>query len=101
MDHPTLVELANKYNKTVAQILGRWCVQKGFVYMPKSVKPERMVENAQVLDFEVSENDMATLDKLTTKENLETFQGLYRKCVNRDTTKDGTMDGVKMDITID
>jgi hypothetical protein len=41
------------------------------------------------------------LDALTTPEALTTFEELYRKCVNRDTTKDGTMEGVKMDITID
>jgi len=38
---------------------------------------------------------------LTTPAALETFRDLYRKCVNRDTTKAGTMEGVKMDITID
>jgi hypothetical protein len=41
------------------------------------------------------------LDGLTTPEVIETFLGLYRKCVNRDTSKDGTLDGVKMDITSD
>ncbi|CAB9499099.1 keto reductase family 1 member [Seminavis robusta] len=101
MDHPTLVEIANKYQKSVAQILGRWCVQKGFVYVPKSVKTERMIENGQVFDFELAPDDMNTLDGLTTDDNLQAFLGLYRKCVNRDTSKDGTMDGVKMDITMD
>ena len=102
MDHPVLVELASKRgNKTPAQILGRWCVQKGYVYVPKSVKKARMVENAQVFDFELTDEEMSKLDALTTPEAIETFQGLYRKCVNRDTTKDGSMDGVKMDITSD
>ena len=100
MTDQTLVHLASVYNKTPAQILGRWCVQHGFVYTPKSVQPQRMLENAAVFDFEISGADMAKLDALTTPEALETFQGLYRKCVNRDTTKEGTMDGVKMNITI-
>lgn len=101
-DDPVLKKIASQHeNKTTAQILGRWCVQKGFIYVPKSVKKHRMEENAQVFDFELSEEEMAELDSLTTAENLETFKGLYRKCVNRDTAKDGTMDGVKMDITID
>jgi len=69
--------------------------------MPKSVKRERMVENAQVFDFTLSEADMTRLDGLTTPENIETFVGLYRKCVNRDTSKDGSLEGVKMDITRD
>jgi diketogulonate reductase-like aldo/keto reductase len=101
MDHPTLVEMGKKHGKSPAQILGRWCVQKGFVYVPKSVKKERMVENGQVFDLELTETEMKTLDELTTPEALKTFEGLYRKCVNRDTSKDGTMDGVKMDITVD
>lgn len=69
--------------------------------MPKSVKVERMVENGQVFDFELSEGEMEELDALTTPAAFKTFEGLYRKCVNRDTSKDGTMDGVKMDVTID
>ena len=100
-DDPTLVKIASSKNKSPAQILGRWCVQKGYIYVPKSVKKERMVENAQVFDFELTEEEMAELDSLTTPEAIETFNELYKKCVNRDTTKDGTMDGVKMDITKD
>lgn len=101
MNDPLLVKMAGRYGKSVAQILGRWCVQKGFVYLPKSVQTARMQENAQVFDFEISDADMATLDGLTSPETLQTFEGLYRKCVNRDTTKDGSMEGVKMEITLD
>ena len=100
-EDPVLQEIAAAHEKTSAQILGRWCVQHGFVYVPKSVKKERMIENAQVFDFELTSEEMARLDNLTTPEALETFQQLYRKCVNRDTSKDGTMEGVKMNITID
>jgi diketogulonate reductase-like aldo/keto reductase len=100
-DHPTIVKIAQAKSKSPAQILGRWCVQKGFVYVPKSVKKERMEQNAQVFDFELSADEIAELDSLTTPEAIDTFTGLYRKCVNRDTSKDGTMDGVKMDITSD
>jgi diketogulonate reductase-like aldo/keto reductase len=100
-DHDVLQKIAAANQKTPAQILGRWCIQKGFVYVPKSVKQERMIENAQVFDFVLSDDDMDQLDTLTTPEAIETFVGLYRKCVNRDTSKDGTLDGVKMDITKD
>jgi diketogulonate reductase-like aldo/keto reductase len=101
LDNPTLVNIAQAHGKTPAQVLGRWCVQKGLVYMPKSVKKERMQENAMVFDFELSEEEVAELDSLTTPESLIAFRDLYRVCVNRDTTKDGSMDGVKMDITLD
>lgn len=98
---PTLTKIAAAKGKTPAQILGRWCVQSGFVYVPKSVKKERMIENAQVFDFELSENEMEELNGLTADTACESFRDLYRKCVNRDTSKDGTLDGVKMEITID
>eukprot|EP00980_Cylindrotheca_fusiformis_P003964 scaffold871_cov130-Cylindrotheca_fusiformis.AAC.41 len=100
-DDPTLLKIAKAHNRSVAQILGRWCVQKGFIYIPKSVKKERMAENSQVLDFELTQEEVSELDNLTTPEAIETFVQLYRKCVNRDTSKDGTLDGVKMDITKD
>eukprot|EP00304_Pavlova_gyrans_P014647 CAMPEP_0206061496 /NCGR_PEP_ID=MMETSP1466-20131121/54259_1 /ASSEMBLY_ACC=CAM_ASM_001126 /TAXON_ID=44452 /ORGANISM="Pavlova gyrans, Strain CCMP608" /LENGTH=300 /DNA_ID=CAMNT_0053436845 /DNA_START=1 /DNA_END=903 /DNA_ORIENTATION=+ len=98
---PTVVEIAKRYGRSSAQILGRWCVQKGFIYIPKSVKRERMVENAEVFDFELAAADMAKLDALTTRGAIRTFSDLYRKCVNRDTPLAGTLDGVKMDITED
>lgn len=101
MDHPTLAKIGAKYDKSPAQILGRWCVQHGFVYMPKSVKIERMKENAQVFDFELDEKEMEELDGLTAEETFKAFKVLYQKCVNRDTSKDGSMEGVKLDITID
>lgn len=101
MQDPTIVRLAQQYNKTPAQILGRWCFQHGFVYIPKSVQISRMVENSAVFDFELAVGDMEALDSLTTSVALETYLDLYRKCVNRDTSKSGTLDGVKMNITID
>ncbi len=101
MNDPTLLGVAAAHNRTVAQVLGRWCIQHGFVHFPKSVKKERMVENALVFDFTLSDDEMNTLDHLTTPASIETFVGLYRKCVNRDTTKDGSLDGVKMEITED
>ena len=100
-EDPTLIQIATVHNKSPAQILGRWCVQKGFVYVPKSVKKERMIENSQVFDFTLTLEEMSQLDDLTTPTAIETFEGLYRKCVNRDTSKDGTMEGVKMEITVD
>lgn len=100
-DDPTLVKIASAKGKSPAQVLGRWCVQKGYVYVPKSVKKERMVENANVFDFELNSDEMDELDSLTTPDAIDTFFELYKKCVNRDTTKDGTLDGVKTDITKD
>eukprot|EP00563_Minutocellus_polymorphus_P020023 CAMPEP_0197722770 /NCGR_PEP_ID=MMETSP1434-20131217/5349_1 /TAXON_ID=265543 /ORGANISM="Minutocellus polymorphus, Strain CCMP3303" /LENGTH=60 /DNA_ID=CAMNT_0043307963 /DNA_START=1 /DNA_END=183 /DNA_ORIENTATION=+ len=60
-----------------------------------------MIENGKVFGWELSAEEMAELDSLTKPEAFTAFEELYRKCVNRDTSKDGTMDGVKMSITND
>ncbi|KAL4985729.1 NADP-dependent oxidoreductase domain-containing protein [Aspergillus falconensis] len=61
-DEPVLKELGEKYGKSAAQVLIRWSLQKGFVPLPKSVTPSRIKENAEVFDFELSEEDMAKLE---------------------------------------
>ena len=58
---------------------------KGFVCIPKSVKPVRMKENMAIFDFELDADDMTELDGLTTPEAIDKFAELYRKCVVRDT----------------
>lgn len=64
MKHSTIVELSKKYSSTPAQLLVRWSVQHGYVPLPKSVKKERLVENADVGKFEIDEEDMKKLDDL-------------------------------------
>ncbi|EOT39959.1 aldo/keto reductase [Enterococcus columbae] len=61
---PELVALAEKYEKSVAQVTLRWSLQKGFLPLPKSVTPTRIVENAQLFDFELSAKDMQAIDAL-------------------------------------
>lgn len=65
-DNPEIVEIAEKYGKTPAQIMLRWQIQRGIVVIPKSTHIERMEENFNVFDFTLSEEDMnkiAGLDK--------------------------------------
>lgn len=76
-NNPEVLRIAAKYEKSAAQILGRWCVQKGFVYIPKSVRRERMKENMLVLDWSLADEDMGALDGLTTEESLATFAVSY------------------------
>ncbi|SAM05242.1 hypothetical protein [Absidia glauca] len=59
-----LVSVAEHYNKSTAQVLIRWALQKGYVPLPKSVTKSRIVSNADVFDFTLSEEDMAVLDSL-------------------------------------
>ncbi|WP_026528786.1 aldo/keto reductase [Butyrivibrio sp. VCD2006] len=62
--HPVLEELAAKYGKTVAQIILRWDIQHDIVPLPKSVHEERIIENADVFDFEISDEDMNKIDDM-------------------------------------
>jgi len=81
----TIVGIAQKHGKSAAQVLGRWCVQHGFIAIPKSTKEARMRENLEIFDFALDTEDMAKLDGMTTPEAIATFVQLYRKCVVRDT----------------
>jgi methylglyoxal/glyoxal reductase len=61
---PLMQDLAAKYGKTPVHIALRWDIQKGVVTIPKSVTPERIISNANIFDFELSEEDMAKINKL-------------------------------------
>lgn len=65
-----LTSIGKKYNKSVAQVVLRWLTQRGVVVIPKSVRKERMVENFDVFDFELSADDMNAIQTLDTRESL-------------------------------
>lgn len=65
LTNPVLKEIADKYKKSVAQLSLRWIIQKGIVPLPKSVTPERIKSNLEVFDFEINEQDVDRIDKLT------------------------------------
>ncbi|MBE6596084.1 MAG: aldo/keto reductase [Ruminococcaceae bacterium] len=64
LTNETLIELGKKYDRSVAQICIRWCLQKGTLPLPKSVTPSRIIENSKVFDFEITDEDMAIIDRL-------------------------------------
>jgi len=64
LKHPRIISLATKYSKTPAQLMIRWGIQHGLVVIPKSTTEERIRENSQVFDFDISDDDMRSLDSL-------------------------------------
>jgi methylglyoxal/glyoxal reductase len=64
LDLPQITDLAAKHGKTPAQIVLRWDLQHGVVTIPKSVHQERILENANIFDFTLSEEDMKAIDQM-------------------------------------
>ncbi|MBE6183073.1 aldo/keto reductase [Heyndrickxia ginsengihumi] len=68
LDNPVLKEIGEKYNKTVAQVILRWDVQNDIITIPKSTKEHRIIENANIFDFELSPEDIQTINSLNKNE---------------------------------
>lgn len=65
-NHPVLKAIADKYGKTVGNVILRWLNQRNIVIIPKSVRKERMIENFNILDFTLSNEEMAAIATLDT-----------------------------------
>lgn len=68
LNDPTLVEIGKKYGKTAAQVTLRWHLQNEVIVIPKSVTPSRIKENAEIFDFELTEEEMKKIDSLNKNE---------------------------------
>ena len=68
-NQPLLKEIGNRYNKTVAQVILRWLIQRGIVVLAKSTRKSRMEENINIFDFELSEQEMQIIAELDKKES--------------------------------
>lgn len=62
LTNETLTKIAEKYHKSAAQLCIRWCLQNSVLPLPKTVTPSRMIENAQVFDFTISDEDMTAIN---------------------------------------
>ncbi|MEK5059593.1 glyoxal reductase [Paenibacillus sp. FSL H7-0326] len=70
LDNTTIQVIADKYNKSVAQVILRWHIQQGAITIPKSVTPSRIEENADIFDFELTVMDMDTINGLNKNERF-------------------------------
>ncbi|MFI5507325.1 aldo/keto reductase [Mycobacterium sp. NPDC051804] len=79
LDNPAVVSVAEANGKTAAQVLIRWSIQLGNIVIPRSSSPERIKSNIEVFDFELSDDDMATLNGLNDgtrfRPDPETYTG--------------------------
>ncbi|MBA9043174.1 diketogulonate reductase-like aldo/keto reductase [Bacillus aryabhattai] len=64
LNNEVLTEIANKHNKSVAQVILRWDLQNGIITIPKSTKEHRIVENASIFDFELTKEEIERIDEL-------------------------------------
>ena len=64
LDNETLKEIANKYNKSIAQLCIRWCLQNNTLPLPKSVTPSRIKENTEIFNFVISGEDMKKINSM-------------------------------------
>ncbi|WP_374121025.1 aldo/keto reductase [Neobacillus sp. PS2-9] len=70
LDNEVLQGIAQKYNKSVAQVILRWDLQNGVVTIPKSTKEHRIIENSQVFDFKLTAEDMEAIDSLNQDQRV-------------------------------
>ncbi|MCK6205781.1 MULTISPECIES: aldo/keto reductase [Bacillus] len=70
LDEPVITEIAEKHKKSPAQIILRWDLQNEVITIPKSVKEHRIIENADIFDFELSSEDMEKIDALNKNERV-------------------------------
>lgn len=70
LDDPVIIELADKYRKSPAQIILRWHVEEGFITIPKSVAPKRIRENIDIFDFSLHEDDIELIREMNREERI-------------------------------
>jgi diketogulonate reductase-like aldo/keto reductase len=75
---PLLIEIAKKYGKNPVQVTLRWELQKGIVTIPKSVKKERIAENGNLFDFELTKDEIEKIDALDRNKRTGAHPDTFR-----------------------
>lgn len=83
LGHPTIKEIAEKYQKSPGQILLRHLVQHNIIVIPKSINPGRITSNIDIFDFDITSDDMKRLDGLDKQEEGRIFDFLFFRGVEK------------------
>lgn len=70
LDNEVIADIAARHNKTLPQVILRWDLQNGIVTIPKSVKEERIIANADIFDFELSEDEISRINALNNNQRF-------------------------------
>lgn len=82
LEDPKLIAIGKKYEKSPAQVCIKWQIQRGLSVVPKSANPERIKQNLEIFDFELTSDDM---------KEVESFNRNWRACIPTITLEDGTV----------
>ncbi len=77
LENPDLKKIANKYHKTVAQVILRWNIESNVMVIPKSIHPERLKQNIDIFDFTLNEEEIHLIDRFHTGERLSFDPATY------------------------
>lgn len=77
LQDPTLAHIANKYEKSIAQVILRWNIQNNVVTIPKSVTDQRIKENANIFDFSLTDEDMEQINGMNINDRAGTNPDCY------------------------
>jgi len=83
VEHPVLINIGRKFNKSAAQVCIRWLLQRNISTIPKSITQQRILENSQVFDFHLTDDDLEQIKAL----NLNVKSEVYKAYVNTDMGK--------------
>jgi len=70
LEDATIAQIATKYGKSIAQVILRWDVQNGVITIPKSVRRERMMQNADIFDFQLTDEEMAMINAMNLEQRV-------------------------------
>jgi len=83
-DHPVIVPLAQKYNKTPAQVLLRWATQRGLAVIPKSTEAIRLVENLDSVSFDLTDDEVKSISALNKNIRFNNPPDVSTLCISID-----------------